>query len=140
VLQSGEELLWVQSNMRLSEPKTTRSYVGGSSGVSIRVARGVYYRVGQFKGHAVDHTEVRQVAIGTLALTNEQLYFLSQPKTFKVPYRKLVAISAFEDGVLVQRDGAPAKPQYLHGGDGWLLYNLIMNFAERSREQGGKRK
>ena len=104
VLASGEELLWVQSNLRLSEPKTTRSYVGSSSGVSIRVARGVYYRVGQFKGHPVDHAEVREVAVGTLALSNQQLYFVSQPKTFKVPYRKLVAVSAFEDGIAIQRD------------------------------------
>jgi len=31
-----------------------------------------------------------------------------------------------------------AKPQFLHGGDGWLLYNLVMNFAQRAQGEPGK--
>ena len=46
----------------------------------------------------------------------------------------------FEDGVGLQKDGVSAKPQFLCGGDGWLLYNMIMNFAERDRAEMGKRR
>ena len=42
----------------------------------------------------------------------------------------------FEDGIGLQRDGVSAKPQFIHGGDGWLLYNLIMNFAQRAQTGG----
>jgi hypothetical protein len=135
ILGAGEELLWVEQGLTLREPKTSRSYVGASAGVSIRVARGVYFRVGQFKGHPIDQTHIVEVAKGTLAMTNQQLYFVSPAKGFKLPYRKLVSILPFDDGIGLQRDGVSAKPQYLHGGDGWLLYNLVMNFAQRARAE-----
>jgi hypothetical protein len=133
ILGSGEELLWVEHGLTLREPKTTRSYVGASAGVSIRVASGVYFRIGQFKGHPIDRTDVVEIGKGTLALTNQQVFFLSPAKGFKLPYRRLVSVIPFEDGIGLQRDGVAAKPQYLHGGDGWLLYNLVMNFAQRTQ-------
>jgi hypothetical protein len=132
ILGAGEELLWVEQGLTLREPKTSRSFVGASAGVSVRVARGVYFRVGQFKGHPIDRTEVVEVAKGTLALTNRQLYFVSREKGFKLPYAKLVSVIPFEDGIGLQRDGVSPKPQFLHGGDGWLLYNMVMNFAQRA--------
>ena len=138
ILGKGEELLWVEPGLTLKEPKTSRSYVGASSGVSIRLARGVYYRVGAFKGHPIDRTEVVEIGKGNLALTNHQLYFLSPAKGFKLPYRKLVSVIPFEDGIGLQRDGVSAKPQFLHGGDGWLLYNLVMNFAQRAQGAPGE--
>jgi len=138
ILGKGEELLWVEPGLTLKEPKTSRTYVGASSGVSIRIARGVYYRVGAFKGHPIDHTEVIDIGKGNLALTNRQLYFLSPAKGFKLPYRKLVSVIPFEDGIGLQRDGVSAKPQFLHGSDGWLLYNLVMNFAQRAQGESGK--
>lgn len=58
VLGAGEELLWVEHDLTLHEPKTTRTYVGASSGVSVRLAKGVYYRIGQFRGHPIDRTEI----------------------------------------------------------------------------------
>ena len=88
ILGAGEELLWVEPGLTLREPKTSRSYVGASAGASIRVASGVYFRLGQFKGHPIDRTEVVEVGKGTLALTNQQLYFLSPAKGFKLPYRE----------------------------------------------------
>jgi hypothetical protein len=140
ILGGDEELLWVENGLTLKEPKTSRTYVGASAGVSVRVAGGVYFRVGQFKGHPVDRTEVVEVGKGRLALTNQQLYFLSPAKGFRLPYRKLVSVIPFEDGIGLQRDGVSAKPQYLQGGDGWLLYNLVMNFAQRATAEADKRR
>ena len=47
--QKSESLVWAFSNVKYYEKRTRREYVGGSHGVSIRIAKGVYYRVGQFK-------------------------------------------------------------------------------------------
>lgn len=135
ILGANEQLLWVNYGLTLHEPRTSRTYVGASSGISLRVARGVYYRIGQFRGHPIDRTEVEEVAKGTLALTNQHVYFLSPNKGFKVAYRRVIAVMPFEDGIGLQRDGVSAKPQYIHGGDGWVLYNLVMNFAEVDRSK-----
>jgi len=43
--QKGEQLIWAFPGSDYLEDKTKRQYVGGSKGVSVRVMKGVYYRV-----------------------------------------------------------------------------------------------
>jgi hypothetical protein len=92
----------------------------------------VYYRLGQFRGQPVDRTDIVTVGTGTLVLTTMQLYFISAAKNFRIPYKKLVHAQTADDGLVIQRDGVSGKPQYLVGGDGWLLYNLVMNLAQQA--------
>jgi hypothetical protein len=56
--QKSEALIWVFNNVAYLEEKTRRQYVGGSHGMSFRIAKGVYYRVGSFRGRPVETTEV----------------------------------------------------------------------------------
>ena len=58
-LQKSESLVWVFQDVDYYEEKTRTEYRGGSRGVSIRVMKGVYYRVGDFKGKRVQTQETR---------------------------------------------------------------------------------
>jgi len=49
-----------------------------------------------------------------------------------VPYSKIVSFTPYSDGIGIQRDAASAKPQTFVTGDGWFIYNLVVNLA---REQ-----
>jgi hypothetical protein len=49
-LQKGEQLVWLFNPTGILEDRTHREYIGESSGLSIRVIKGVYYRTGAFKG------------------------------------------------------------------------------------------
>lgn len=127
--QKTEKLVWLFSDVIYYEDRTRRTYVGGSQGASFRVAKGVYYRVGAFKGRPVETTERVLVGSGLLAITNRHLYFSGGGKSFRIRHDKIVSIEPFSDGVGIQRDAQTAKPQIFVTGDGWFTYNLLMNVS-----------
>lgn len=130
LLQKGETLIWVFQDVEFYEQKTITSYEGRSQGVSVRIAKGLYYRTGGFKGNPVKSEETVLQGKGILALTNKQLYYTSPGKTFKTPYAKIISLNQYSDGLGLQKDGVSAKPQILKGLDGWFTYNLISNLSQ----------
>lgn len=132
-LQRSETLVWVFPNTTLYEERTRRQYVGGYSGVSVRIARGLYYRTGAFKGHPVDTSFLQRIDSGALGLTDKHLYFHGGAKGFRLPYKKIASFDAHEDGITVQKEAVSAKPLILQTGDGWSTYNLVMNLAQRGQ-------
>jgi hypothetical protein len=128
-LQKNEILVWVFQNVDYYEEKTCTHYKGGSHGVSIRVAKGIYYRVGAFKGRRVQTQEAIHDT-GLLGVTNKQIYFAGSTKRFRIGYNKIVAIEPYSNGISILRDAATAKPQTFVTGEGWFIYNLMTNLAQ----------
>jgi hypothetical protein len=126
-LQKAEKLVWLFPEAKYYEDRKRRHYVGGSHGMSFRIAKGVYYRVGAFKGHAVETSETVFVGPGLLGVTNRHVYFSGSGKSFRIRHDKIVSIEPYSDGVGIQRDAASARPQVFVTGDGWFTYNLLMN-------------
>lgn len=129
-LQKTEKVVWVFQNVDYYEEKTRTRYVGGSQGVSVRIAKGLYYRTGAFKGERVQTSETIHADTGLLGVTNKHIYFAGPSKRFRINYNKIVAFEPFSDGIGVQRDAQTAKPQSFSTGDGWFAYNLITNLAQ----------
>jgi hypothetical protein len=127
--QRSETLIWIFNNVAYYEDKTRRRYVGGSQGVSFRIAKGVYYRVGSFRGHPVETTERVHVDTGILAVTTKHIYFHGSTKSFRVRFDKIVSFTPYSNGIGIQRDASTAKPQVFVTGDGWFTYNLLVNIA-----------
>lgn len=129
-LQKEEKVVWAFGGCEYWEDKTKRSYQGGSRGTSIRIMKGVYYRVGAFKGSPVYSTERVLVDTGAVYVTNKHIYFRGPSKSLRVPYSKIVSFLPFDDGVGIVRDAQTAKPQVFKTGDGWFTYNLVTNLAQ----------
>lgn len=127
--QKGEQVVWAFPTSEYLEDKTKRQYVGGSQGVSLRVMKGVYYRVGAFKGHAVERTERVHIDTGWVVATSKHIYFSGPSKSLRVPYSKIISFLPFSDGFGILRDTTTAKPQIFITGDGWFSYNLVTNLA-----------
>ncbi|BDR28990.1 hypothetical protein [Helicobacter suis] len=127
VFMKNEKLIWAENGVQYFEMKTVSSYVGGSQGVSLRIAKGVYYRVGAFKGHKIQEEQMSYVDTGLLAITTKHLYFCGKSKSLRIPFAKLISITPYSDGISVHKDGVRAKPQIFINGDSWFLYNLISN-------------
>jgi hypothetical protein len=136
-LQRSEILVWIFRNSQYFEEKirTQKSYVGGYQGVSLRIMKGVYYRVGSFKGHPVvsTTTSMEHIDTGILGITDKHLYFLGSRNSFRIPYKKIVSFIPYDDGIAVHRDAANAKPQIFKTGDGWFIYNLVNNLSIRNQ-------
>lgn len=94
----------------------TVGYRGGSRGVSVRVAKGIYLRQSAFRG--APEKGFVPVARGTLVATDRRLIFAGDQKSAAVPLAK---ISSFKRGL----DG-------LRFSDGRRTYNF---FIEKSHQQ-----
>jgi hypothetical protein len=127
--QKQEQLVWVFQDVEYLEDKTRRQYVGRSAGISVRIAKGVYYRTGAFKGHPIERTERVSLGRGLLAVTTKHVYF-EGVKSFRLKHEKIVSYTPFSNGVGIVKDAASAKPQIFVTGDGWFTYNLLSNVAQ----------
>ena len=130
LFQKSEKIVWAFNDVPFYEQRTRTEYVGGSSGVSVRLAKGVYYRTSAFKGHKVQVQEMKAIGTGVLALTTKHIYYSCDSKTFKIPLNKIISLEPFEDGVSLQKDGVTAKPQVFTNLDGWFIYNAITNLRD----------
>lgn len=128
-LQKGEQVIWVFKNVKYYESKTRTHYVGGSQGVSIRVMKGVYYRVGGFRGEPVQTTAMVHMDTGLLIVTNKHLAFIGPQKSVRLKHEKIISHTPYSDGIGVCRDATTAKPQVFITDDGWFTYNVIVNAA-----------
>ena len=128
--QKSEECVSVFDGVTLYEERTRTRFEGGSTGVSMRVAKGVYLRQSAFRGHPVSTTELTYIDDGLLALTTKHLYFAGGRKSYRTPYAKIVSFQSYNDGLGVQRDAMTAKPQVYKLTHGWFAYNLARNLAE----------
>lgn len=128
--QKSENLIWLFQNVELFEQRIKTTYEGGSHGVSLRIAKGVYYRTNSFKGHPVKTTKIVPIATGIVALTEKHIYFSSSIKNFRINYEKIITIDPYSDGIGITKDGVTAKPQVFKNVDGWFCYNFIKNISE----------
>jgi len=129
-ISKKEQLIWVFQDVDYYEQRTRTRYVGGYQGVSIRIARGFYYRVGGFRGNPIAVQETVHIGSGLLGVTNKHLYFAGSGKAFRIPYSRIVSFFPFNDGIGIQRDAMNARLQLFKTGDGWFTYNLIVNLAK----------
>ncbi len=125
VLGAREYVVWVYTNVTMYQQKTVRQWVGGSSGVSVRIVKGVYYRTGATKGHPIEHSTWETIGVGSLVLTNKNVIFYSPNKSVKIPYNKLISYVPYNDGIELHKDGATAKPQIFQGFDSWFMVNFL---------------
>ncbi len=124
ILAKNENVLWVYNGVSMYMEKIERETVGRSRGFSLRVCKGVTYRVGQFKGQSIEHSRMNLEGNGALIVTNKNLFFCSQQKNSKVPFNKIIGITPYSDGIEVHKDGN-AKRLTFRGFDSWFIMNLL---------------
>ena len=129
-LMKSETLVWVIQGVDYLETVVRRERRGSSHGLSIRVARGVYYRPSTFRSRPIEWEETVHADTGLLGLTTKHIYFAGSRKKFRVRYDRIVSFDPFDDGFGIMRDAQTAKPQTFRTGDGWFPYNLAVNLSQ----------
>ena len=124
LLGKKEQLLWIFKNVQGYEEKTGRKYVGGSRGVSMKVCKGVYYRVGASRGHSVEYQYQKDLGKGVFIVTNKNMYFIGVHQV-KMGFSKVLSFEPYSDGLLLVKDGATPKPYTFIGFDSWFVVNAM---------------
>jgi hypothetical protein len=94
LLKKGEFAILVITSIGLVEMgREGGSYQGGSQGVSLRVMKGVSYRVGGHKGTFVPAPELLKIVDqGTAVITNQRVVFQGAGKTREWLFTKLIGV------------------------------------------------
>lgn len=124
---SGERFFFTSDAVLFAE-HTYRQWQGGTQGMSFRVMRGVYYRVGGIRGRSYNKNVVEPDDRGTIALSDRRMLFVGQRKTIEVPLGKITSVQPFTDGLQVNI--ANKAPVQLHTGSdlaGLMLHRLCTN-------------
>lgn len=114
-IYGGEQTYCVLPGTALYEPRLVRSYVGGSSGVSFRVAKGVTIRTGASRGHAEYSNELRQTDTGDFIITNTRLIFAGAARTVVIDFKDIVATEPMSDGLRLNK--AKREKAFIFGFD-----------------------
>ena len=130
-LMKSEQLVWLIQNVAYHEVVTRRQRRGHSHGLSIRIAKGLYYRPGVFRSQIHEWEETVHVDTGLMGITSKHIYFHGERKRFRIRYDRIVSFEPYSDGLGVMRDAQTAKPQSFRTGDGWFAYNLVTNLARQ---------
>lgn len=82
-------------------------YSGGSHGVSIRIAKGISYRVGAHRGQLVKEDRLVPVSQGILIVTNQRLLLHPLPgnKLVNIPLDKILSYHCYENGIEIFKEG-----------------------------------
>ena len=125
LLGKDETVLWCYDGVTMWQEKVKREMVGSHSGFSFRVMKGVTYRTGGFKGHPVEHSYMDNAGTGSLYITTKHIIFHSSERSIKIPYKKIIGLNPYSDGMGVQQDGANAKKLVFQGFDCSFVMNVM---------------
>lgn len=93
------EIVHAEIYVDMLDEKTYRHFVGGSSGVSVRIMKGVSYRTGSTRGRSIPVTEIVVVDSGLLSVTNKRVAFIGNRQNFASDWTKVLSASPTADGI-----------------------------------------
>lgn len=99
ILRKGEQAYWAQPARLYEEKIMSKRYEGGSHGMSIRVMKGVSFRVGAHRGQLVTDTADAPVSDGEFIITSQRLIFRGNSKSFDTKFEKLLEVQNHINGI-----------------------------------------
>ncbi len=124
MLKKDESISIIMENINLQEPRAVRQTRAAYGGPTIRVAKGVSFRLGGASARSESHDEIKVIDQGKLVLTNKRLIFIGTKRTINIDLRKIMAITPYRDGIESQRENKQ-KPEYFTGTDKHFInYNI----------------
>lgn len=101
LLSEGEVCHYYNKASYVKEKQVIAGYTGGHKGYSIRIMKGMSYRVGQSKSTPVKKT-VNEMTPGLLTITNKRIVFTASKGSFDKSISKLSSMMPFERGIVFQ--------------------------------------
>jgi hypothetical protein len=111
ILKKDEKAICVIPEVTLKESRAVRMTHGGYAGPSIRIAKGMSFRLGRFGSTSESHQQIRDIDKGILTLTNQRVVFSGGFKTISLSLDKVISIDPFSDGISLHKEGRE-KTQY----------------------------
>jgi len=108
VFKEGEALHWaVAASLMKRKKVTTRVNYGGLTG-SVKIMKGVRYRVGSIGVSSVSKEIMDTEDSGAFYITNQRIGYIGYRKQFSFPFKKIGSLELRSDGLHIFKDGKEA--------------------------------
>lgn len=125
LLSKNEIVIWYENNCDIMMPKTVREYHAGSRGVSIKLAKGLYYHMGRTKGHSESKEILEDKGKGYFVVTNKNVFVGAIHK--KIPLGKIISLEENSQGLIIWAENNRGKPIYVDCSNQAFYINAINN-------------
>ena len=99
------EKCYFQTSCEWFEKRTVTQRINYSGPTaSIKIMKGVRYRVGSIKPQRVTSEEWKKIDSGTMYLTSKRVIFLGQSKSLNIKLAKILSFTPYSDGVELTKD------------------------------------
>lgn len=133
VVQKNEIVHWqVPAHLLITKTVTT-GYTAASRGISIRIMKGVSYRVGTSRSTPIKE----QIAVenpGVLVITNKRIVFSSTTKSFAIPFTKLISFIPYSDGLGLQKENASYLLRLRSNELAEVIFKILTNAIHKTYE------
>jgi hypothetical protein len=127
-LQKSEDY-FTSFECNVYEPSTFTHRVGGSSGASFRVARGLWVRSGGFASYPVTEEIMKHVTHGTVFVTSKRLVVLGDKSNIVIYLKDLIGLDPYSDGCRISTEKRKKPLTFITGS--FFLYGYIMKVIEK---------
>jgi hypothetical protein len=103
---------------------TQRVNYSGTS-ASIKIMKGVRYRVGSIKPQITTSEQLKQIDYGTIYLTNKRIILIGQHKNSNIKLQKVLSFTPYSDGVEISKD--TGRNSYIKFTNNVDLFTLILS-------------
>ncbi len=107
------------------EERAVRNTSGGYSGFNVPITKGISVHTGGFGAESRSHDEMRKLDIGNLIVTNKRVIFDGNTKNVVIPLNKILSVTAFSDGIGIDREDRKKTELFLGGYNGLALKSVI---------------
>lgn len=129
LLKKNEKCHWeTEANLR-EWKKEVKSYSVGGTGISFRVAKGIYLRSGRGTVHREVTETIKDADRGVLCITSERIIFKGLKKNITVPYNKIIYIELYPTGIFVHKESG--KPIIFDMDERRKVYLLLVKLIEQ---------
>ncbi len=104
-------------------------YEGGSRGVSFRIIKGISFRVGNFQGHNIKETVIKQTN-GSIYLTSKKIVFTAITNSRIIKYKDIVNLNTIDNMLQIQTEEGSYLFQICDSLNFLSILNYIINKDE----------
>ncbi len=119
--QADEVVVYVVPAFTFKDKEQVLGYRGKSSGVSVRLAKGLTYRTGGSGGNPI-RGNVRKYHEGDLIITNKRVVFISKDDSFEYAVSKISAVKPLTQESFVIQSGKSFKNIIVHNS--LIIYTI----------------
>ncbi|MFH1740305.1 MAG: CheF family chemotaxis protein, partial [bacterium] len=106
------------------ERRTTRRIQYGGPTMRIRLAKGLYWRMGDVAVQRVSEDAMTHIDSGRIFLTNKRIVFMGNRGNKTIRLDKILDFEAFQNGIQIQKDAG--KNPFLQFSDGVDVFAMIL--------------